>query len=95
MACYIISYDLNTPGQDYIELTNAIERVGTTAWQCLNAAWLVITDLTAVQIRDALKPYVDKNDELLIAQLGNDAAWRGGGRHFSEGLMSVFDALKA
>ena len=93
MACYMIGYDLNSPGQDYIELVEAIEHLGTKSWQCLNAAWLVVTDKTAVEIRDELKLYVDRNDELLIAELSGHAAWRGGDRDFSEGLKDVFDSL--
>jgi hypothetical protein len=94
MACFMIGYDLNSPGQDYIALIEAIEHLGTKSWQCLNAAWLVVTDKTAVEIRDELKTYVDQSDELLIAELSGDAAWRGGDRNFSEGLKSVFGSLR-
>jgi hypothetical protein len=94
MACFMIGYDLNSPGQDYIALVEAIEHLGTKSWQCLNAAWLVVTDKTAVEIRDELKTYVDQSDELLIAELSGDAAWRGGDRNFSEGLKSVFGSLR-
>jgi hypothetical protein len=94
MACFMIGYDLNSPGQDYIALVEAIEHLGTKSWRCLNAAWLVVTDKTAVEIRDELKTYVDQSDELLIAELSGDAAWRGGDRNFGEGLKSVFGSLR-
>jgi hypothetical protein len=90
----MIGYDLNSPGQDYIALVEAIEHLGTKSRQCLNAAWLVVTDKTAVEIRDELKSYVDRNDHLLIAELSGDAAWRGADRNFSEGLKEIFSSLR-
>ena len=76
MTTYMIGYDLNRPGQDYADLIAAIKDQGTW-WHCLDSTWLVKSERTAVQIRDALSPHLDKNDELLVARLTGEAAWTG------------------
>ena len=76
MATYMIGYDLNRPLQDYAELIDAIKTYGTW-WHQLDSTWLVVTEDTAVQIRDKLAPYLDANDELLVAKVSAPAAWRG------------------
>lgn len=77
MTKYMIGYDLNRPGQNYDKLTEAIKGVGSNWWHCLDSSWIVISNLTAVQIRDTLAPHIDKNDELLVAALTSESAWQG------------------
>jgi hypothetical protein len=89
MACFMIGCRLSGPGNDYIALAEAIERLGRT-WECPGSTWVVATDKTAADIRDELRPYLDTNDELLVAELSGDVAWRGTSKHFSEGLRAVF-----
>lgn len=76
MKSYLIGYDLNKTGQDYETLIEQIKKLGTW-WHHLDSTWIVKSDLTAVQIRDNLKPYIDDNDELLVARLSGEAAWTG------------------
>ncbi|HEX7055065.1 MAG TPA: hypothetical protein VF211_14160 [Burkholderiales bacterium] len=77
MACYLIGCALREPGRDYVDLVEAIARVGSAAWPCLDSTWVVRSDKTASQIRDALKPYLANADELIVAELTGTAAWRG------------------
>ena len=77
MSCYIIGCALREPGRDYVDLIQAIERLGTAAWPCLDATWVVNTDKMASQIRDELKPFLAAGDELIVAELTGTAAWRG------------------
>lgn len=77
MAKYMISYDLNRPGQNYSNLIKAIKIIGSNWWHCLDSTWIVISNLSAVQIRDALSPHIDVNDELLVAALSGEYAWQG------------------
>jgi hypothetical protein len=72
----MIGYDLNSPGQDYSKLFDAIKQLGLW-WHCLDSTWIVKTDKTCVEIRDTLKQHIDKNDELLVATLSGEAAWIG------------------
>jgi hypothetical protein len=72
MAMYIISYDLNSPGQRYSELHDEIKSLGAW-WHHLTSTWLVDTTLSASQIRDRLKAKVDANDKILVLRAG--ATW--------------------
>ena len=76
MAVYVIGYDLNKPGQDYSDLFEALKSYGTW-WHHLDSTWIVVTDQSAARVRDNLKQYMDKNDELLVATIGAPAAWSG------------------
>lgn len=76
MKSYFIGYDLNKTGQDYKELIEQIKKLGAW-WHCLDSTWIIKTDMTAVQIRDILKPKIDSNDELLVVKLSGEAAWTG------------------
>lgn len=68
MATQMIGYDLNRPGQNYPELIEAIKKLGNW-WHCLDSTWLVVTDWSPIQIREHLKPHIDRGDELLVATL--------------------------
>jgi hypothetical protein len=72
-----ICYDLNRPGKNYPSLIDAIKSGFPTYWHHLDSTWLVKTNLSCVEVRDFLTPYVDSNDEILVVTLGGEAAWRG------------------
>lgn len=76
MKTYLIGYDLNKTGQDYETLIEQIKKLGIW-WHHLDSTWIIKSDLTAAQIRDILESYVDNNDELLVAKLSGEAAWKG------------------
>ena len=77
MACYLIGCALKAPGRDYIDFVQAIERLASQSWPCLEATWVVNCDKTASQIRDELKVHLGLSDELIVAELTGTAAWRG------------------
>lgn len=81
MASFLIGFDLNKEGPRYAErnkaLSDKIRELFPTFWHHLDSTWIVVSDWTAVQIRDALSPLLDKNDELLVARLNGEGAWRG------------------
>jgi hypothetical protein len=64
MNKFVIGYDLLKPGQDYESLFEAIKSVGSSWWHCLDSTWIVITNRTAMQVRDHLRPHMDANDRL-------------------------------
>ncbi len=76
MPTYIISYDLNRPGQDYEGLYEAIKSLGSW-WHHLDSTWVVVTAKTATQVRDALIPEIDSNDKVLVVRSGGEGAWKG------------------
>jgi hypothetical protein len=89
MKAYLISYDLLKPGQDYSDLIAAIEKISATHWHILKSAWVVATDLSAMEILNRLLPYLDANDKMIVNQLGRDAAWTGSLSNGSDWLRSV------
>jgi len=72
---YIVSYDLNRPGQDYSGLHRELN---TFAWAKLGgSAYAVETELSAQQLRERLQPHVDANDRLYV--LSVHLPWSGFG----------------
>lgn len=86
MATLMVGHDLNTPGQDYGPLIEKLKSYGRW-WHCLDSTWFVVASLTPTQLRDALKPLIDKNDELLVLDAtGDAAAWQGFDENCSDWL---------
>lgn len=85
MQVYSISYDLHKLGQNYTSLYTEIKSLGSW-WHCLDSTWLVVTTLSAVQVRDRLINKIDKNDKLLVTRLSGEAAWQGFESQCSEWL---------
>jgi hypothetical protein len=75
MTVYLITYDLNRPGQDYTKLHEAIRQCGEWCHP-LESTWLVNTNMNATQISNWLLPHMDANDYLLVLLAGNDKAGR-------------------
>lgn len=87
MASVLITYDLITPGKKYAELHEAIKTLGSW-WHCVESTWIIKSDLSLVQIRDALKKHVDSNDKLLVLGLSGAGAWVGFDKNCSDWLTS-------
>ena len=73
---YLISYDLDKPGQNYDAITNALQSVG--AKRVLFSQWVVnwSQPTTAVNLREWLKTMVDVIDRLLVVAL-DPVDWAG------------------
>ena len=54
---YCISYDLQTPGRDYIDLINAIKSFGTW-WHQTESVWLIASSKRPVEIREYLTQFI-------------------------------------
>lgn len=70
---YLITYDLNKPGQNYESLYKAIKSYGSWA-KPAESTWLIDTRERASQISDRLRPHIDENDSLFITDIGRDQA---------------------
>ncbi len=77
MKTYLIGYDLNKTGKDYESLIQKIKDSFSMWWHHLDSTWIVKSNLSAVAIRDLLKPLIDVDDELLVVSLTGEAAWEG------------------
>lgn len=75
MACYIVTYDLRKPGQDYSPVHDHLKTY--TKWaKVTESTWAIVTDKTATQIRDSLSNICDSNDRIFVVKSGVEAAWR-------------------
>ncbi len=69
---YLVTYDLNKPGQNYDKLYEAIKELGAW-WHYLRSVWLVDTNWSSNDIRNKLRPYiVDDTDYLLVIHVQRD-----------------------
>lgn len=57
MPVYAISYDLNSPGQNYQNLYEEIKSFGGY-WHYLDSTWLVSTRLSANQMTERMRVVV-------------------------------------
>ena len=87
MASVLITDYLITPGKKYAELHEAIKALGSW-WHCVESTWIIKSDLSLVQIRDALKRHVDSNDKLLVLGRSGAGAWVGLDKNCSDWLTS-------
>ena len=73
--CYTISYDLRGE-RNYDPLYKAIKSYNTWA-HILESTWAIVTDQSAVEIRDYLMSFLDEDDGIFIVKSGVEAAWKG------------------
>ena len=88
---YMVGYDLNRPGQNYSALFEEIKTVSSNWWHNLDSTWIIVSNLTATQIRDRLRAKIDAGDELLVAKISAPAAWCGFSKEASDWLLKVLD----
>lgn len=75
MAVFLISYDLNRPGQKYDELFEAIKSYGTWSHR-LDSTWLIETSKSLNTVSEHLLRHIDNNDNILIIEVkDNYAGW--------------------
>ena len=72
MKCYLVTYDLNKPGQDYDKIRNAIVRVCNgeliSFWQ---STYLIRSPLeTASEVMEFLNDALDDNDKVIVFEVG-------------------------
>jgi len=76
MTTYVISYDLvKAKSKDYTELFDAIKTLGKWA-KVVESTWIVVSDMSSVEIRDALTKHMDASDRIIVVQSGSVGAWK-------------------
>lgn len=73
MNTFLVSYDLDKPGQDYPKIIERLKGLG--AVRVLYSEWVIRGNYSATVLRDDLKQYIDANDKLLVVVLTGEAAW--------------------
>ena len=74
MKVYQINYDLRKQ-RNYDELYKKIQSYSNWC-RPLESCWLVISDKSAVDIRNDLQTVLDADDGLLVTRLKGEAAWQ-------------------
>lgn len=72
MAVYMITYDLNTEGQNYEKVIQSIKDVSSYWCTYWKSSYLIKSNLTSQQINDKIIPYLDSNDRLLVIEVKNN-----------------------
>lgn len=71
----IISYDLNSPGQDYSKVIDKIKTLGNWA-KLQKSLWYVNSNLSSKEAASAVWAVMDNNDSLIVIDsTNNDANW--------------------
>jgi hypothetical protein len=68
---YMVSYDLNKPGQDYKGLYEELKN-SSNWWHYLDSTWLIYTSESAHKLFDRLSPHLDKGDRILVIRVTNE-----------------------
>lgn len=75
MPCYLVSYDLRSPGRNYEELYNRLKSF--RKWgKITESTWAILSESSAVQVRDYLSYVLDENDRLFVVKSAGVAAWK-------------------
>ncbi|KGT79660.1 hypothetical protein MA20_11660 [Bradyrhizobium japonicum] len=77
-ASILIAYDIHPAMEPaYDNLVQAIQSMGAW-WHHLETVWIVRSDRTPEEIRDALKIYIGADDQLLVLDItGDRVGWVG------------------
>ncbi|MBN5437467.1 hypothetical protein H0S68_00340 [Serratia sp. AXJ-M] len=86
MSVYQINYDLRKQ-KDYSSLVERIKSYGTWCHP-LESTWIIVTNQSAVQVRDHLKAVMDSDDGLLVTRLQWEWAGYGLSKEISDWLGS-------
>lgn len=71
---YMITYDLNNPGQRYDEVIQAIKDASTGAWcSYWKSSFLIRSDYTSANaLYMTIEPHLDKNDKIIVIEVKNN-----------------------
>lgn len=68
MSAYLITYDLKSPGQNYSDVIQAIKDSSISWCTYWKSSYLIKSNLSADQITDKVKLYLDSNDRFFVAE---------------------------
>lgn len=72
MAAYMITYDLNSEGQNYTEVIQAIKDCSLAWCTYWKSSYLIKSNSTPNEILDAIKSHLDSNDRLIIIEVNEN-----------------------
>ena len=72
MHVYLVSYDLNVPGQDYDKLMTAIKSFPDSC-HALKSQWFVCSSKPVQEVYEHLRKFIDDDDYLFISEVNLDS----------------------
>ena len=72
---YFISYDLNSPGQDYTKIAQAIGKLGASM-RVQRSMFYLRSTLSEQDVFNAVWGAMDRNDSLLVITGASSARWQ-------------------
>lgn len=73
MSKYLITYDLNNPGQKYKDVLNVIKNeISNGFCSYWKSTYLVNSSLSVDGITKKIRPYLDDSDRLLVIEVKNN-----------------------
>ncbi|HEI8067660.1 TPA: hypothetical protein SLA09_000215 [Staphylococcus aureus] len=70
---YMLTYDLNSPGQKYEELINVIKKeISNGHCNYWKSSFLFRSSLSTSEMIEKLKPYLDSGDKLFVTEIVNN-----------------------
>lgn len=70
---YMVSYDLNKPGQNYDDLYQKIKGASTGVWcHPMDSTWIIQSNLTPEGIYNKVKSALDPSDSIFIVQIAQN-----------------------
>lgn len=79
MNTFLVTYDLRGRDETSADYAKLIEHLKSYArWaKPLYSTWIIKTDRSAAQVRDAVQGHMDASDRLLVITTSAPAAWWG------------------
>ncbi|NJI00037.1 hypothetical protein GLV88_06070 [Staphylococcus hyicus] len=70
---YMLTYDLNSPGQKYEELRNVIKKEISNGYcNYWESSFVFRSSLTPSEMLDKMRPYLDQGDKLFVTEIINN-----------------------
>ena len=73
MRKWLISYVLYAPGMEHLDLVSALTSEGAT--RIMASHWVLESNKSAVELRDQFAALLASNDQLIVAELGQEVVW--------------------
>ena len=76
MSKFLITYDLNKPGQNYAAVEKTLLAICTAVYRPQKSVWFVSAPLRAESIVDITRKHaLDANDTLIVIEIPDNADW--------------------
>lgn len=76
MSVYLLTYDLNQPGQNYQSLYNALKSYGNNSISIMDSVWFVCDSRSATDVYNDFVKHIDQTDRIFVVEVThNSQGW--------------------